>query len=149
MKEPFHDDYQSEKLDPLDGHGAVEFDWQQVSTLLDEAEPNEVERDYDALAIALKRILLWLIKGDLRQPHCELVIARRVIALAWSIDPAYFKATPSLSQVARHLGMSVQKLSRYTADVRRQFGIRNRLQAHAWNFNGLRRGRTRVGKNGR
>ena len=54
-----------------------------------------------------------------------------------------------LSRVAQRLGMSVQKLSRCTADVRRQFGIRNRLQAHAWNFNGLRRGRTRVGKNGR
>ena len=57
-------------------------------------------------------------------------VGRRFIALSWVLDPSLFPGTPSLHTLARRLHMDVSGLSRVAAAATKEFGIRNRAQAH-------------------
>jgi len=60
-------------------------------------------------------------------------IGRRAIALFWTLNPYYFEGV-SVTALANRLGLHKAILSAQAAEARRKFGIKNRGQAHAWNF---------------
>src|SRR5205809_7386353 len=60
-------------------------------------------------------------------------VGRRAIALFWTLNPDYFEGV-SLTALANRLGLHKAILSAQAAEARRKFGIKNRGQAHGWNF---------------
>ena len=60
-------------------------------------------------------------------------VGRRAIALFWTLNPDYFEGV-SLTTLANRLGLHKAILSAQAAEARRKFGIKNRGQAHGWNF---------------
>lgn len=129
----FHDGYRADQnqLDPL-APEVVDFDWAALEEGLDahQLQASEFER----LGDALHTLLDWIIPRNIAPATLEKVVARRAIALAWCISPAYFEGSPSLTRLAAEIGVNKVLLSRHTADVRRRFGVSNRSQAHGWNF---------------
>jgi hypothetical protein len=122
MKIDFIEDMQSEAIDMLDAR-TVEPD-------IYRDEP-EQESNHDASGAQLA-LLLWL-KAD----YCDNIsnqsaerIGRRVIAAMWVINPGLFDGTPSLTTLAKRIGMDHTGLSRLVAEVTRELGIKNRAQAH-------------------
>lgn len=92
-------------------------------------------RDYAALAEALNTVLQWLLKVNLKAREAHALIGRRVIALAWTLNPALFDRTPSLTQLARRLRLHPKRLWVLSADISRAFDTRNRGQArYGWNW---------------
>src|SRR2546429_9914372 len=61
-------------------------------------------------------------------------MGRRLLALAWTVTPDYYEEAPSLAQIAKDIGCTRAALSIHSAQARRQFGIRNRLAVHGWNY---------------
>lgn len=133
MRPQFHEDYLSPEQDTLDGKSA-EFDWDALYKLFGESQQELSAHDYDSLSFALKRILEWVLSIDLERPGFESIMARRVLALAWTMNPAYFEDSPSLSRIAERIGTHKASLSSYAASASRTFGVRNRGQVHGWNF---------------
>jgi hypothetical protein len=133
QKPTFHDDYRNPQQDPLNNQ-TTDFDWDRLYELLGEAEQEVEERDYDKLTFAIRRLLEFMLADDLRHPKAERNIVRRVVALAWTLNPGYFEGSPSLTEVAHMMGLNKVTLSEHTAEVRRVFGVRNRAQSHGWNF---------------
>src|SRR5690348_8399193 len=99
MKPSFNEEYENPNQAVLDSQNA-DFDWDRLYELLGEAEKEVEERDYDKLTFAIKRLLEFMLADDLRHPKAERNIARRVVALAWTLNPAYFEGSPSLTEVA-------------------------------------------------
>ncbi|PYJ63534.1 MAG: hypothetical protein DME24_01105 [Verrucomicrobia bacterium] len=98
------------------------------------AEPlSEAEREQ--FIIALKAVLNFA--GPKRfsggQDHFR-AMGRRLLALAWTVDPSLIEESPSLAQIAKAIGCTRATLSVHSAQARRQFGIRNRLSCHGWNY---------------
>src|SRR5947207_14399017 len=60
-------------------------------------------------------------------------VGRRAIALFWTLNPDYFEGV-SLTALANRLGLHKAILSAQAVEARRKFGIKNRGQAHGWNF---------------
>ncbi|MFM7103595.1 MAG: hypothetical protein ACKO3N_20810 [Verrucomicrobiota bacterium] len=87
------------------------------------------------LAEALRRLLSWLVNVRAVNPpeKAANLIGRRTLALLWVVDPRLITDSPSLSQLAGRLGVSKAVLSNSTSQVTREFGVRDRSQAHGWN----------------
>lgn len=124
----FIEDYQSDSESALDGQ-TYDFDWAGLEERLGEAAEELSERDYEGLVEAFNVILDWLLDGS---PMSER-IGRRVIALAWVLNPSRFDGE-SVTKIASRLGLSKATLSCETAAASKRFGIRNRGQAHGWNL---------------
>ena len=78
-----------------------------------------------------------------RKYTTERMIGRRFAAIAWVMNPGLFDGSPSATQLAKLLQVkSAPAFMAITGQVRREFGISNRAQAHAWN-----NGRKSVEKN--
>ncbi len=79
-------------------------------------------------------IIEWIIEGaDFTKLDADAHVGRRAIALFWTLNPDYFEGV-SLSALANRLGLHKAILSAQAAEARRKFGIKNRGQAHGWNF---------------
>lgn len=132
MKPEFLEDV-AHHLDPLDGR-ASEFDWNELIRSLGEDGDDLSDLDYEAMGIALRRLLQWLVTvGHAKPRKMAEMVGRRTLALAWVLDPGIIEGTPSLSSLARRIGTSKAVLSLSSAKVSKEFGISNRAQAHAWN----------------
>lgn len=133
MKPEFHDDYAGD-LDPLD-QTPIDFDWGLLEAAMGEIQPDLDEEHFAELAEALRRLLAWLVSIRVgHQPErAANLIGRRTLALLWVVDPRLITDSPSLSQLAARLGVSKAVLSNSTSQVTREFGVRNRSQAHGWN----------------
>jgi hypothetical protein len=133
MKPEFHEDFQNPHNDPLDSQQA-DFDWDAVCERLGEELNRE---DKEKLALALRRIFQWVldfeydIKASPLMP--DTLIGRRLVALAWVVNPDLFPGSPSLRRLSRHLGITAPIMAELTGEVCREFGIQNRAQDHAWN----------------
>jgi hypothetical protein len=125
--------YDAEHACALDGHGCEDFPFEEVYRRLGEARAECSKRDYDALTKALKSILTWMSDTDLQSPQALTGIGRRVLAFMWVLNPDYFEGQ-SLTKIAALIGLHKASLSPHAADASRNFDIRNRGQAHAWNF---------------
>jgi hypothetical protein len=142
----FRESYLNPEQDTLDGKSA-EFDWDALYELLGESQQELSAHDYDALSFAFKRVLEWVLSVDLGRPGFESVIARRALALAWTMNPAFFEDSPSLSKIAERIGTHKVSLSSYAASASRTFGVRNRGQRHGWNFKPANGGQRRAKAN--
>lgn len=152
----FHEDWQSDHIDPVDGH-ANTFDYEAIDEHLSAessstATPEEsTDFDFDAvdkalgsngdtideetmtrLTTALVLLVRWICDVSLRK-GADAVVGRRAIALAWVLRPEIFNGQ-SLSALAAQLGTKKMNLSRWTAEFSRVFHLRNRGQSHGWNY---------------
>lgn len=112
---------------------STDFDWETVYRNLGEGEDEIDPEAYVQLAKLLQRFLHWVLAVDLKNKNATLHIGRRFVALCWTLNPALFEGA-SLTQLAKQLGTHVPVLSAFTADASREFGVRNRSQAHGWNW---------------
>ncbi|MCL4176376.1 MAG: hypothetical protein KJ072_01320 [Verrucomicrobia bacterium] len=139
MKGDFHEGLQSAKRDPVD---AVDqnFDWERLYRhVLEDVEAGDMD---PRLADAVMGLLQMLVPHD----HAKITVPAvglRVIALAWVLNPGYFRGCPSLSKLARRCGISPSTLARYSGIYSRLIGWRNRAQRHAWNWQKVERARSR------
>ena len=118
----------------MDGH-PVGFDWAGLYERLGEAEADLSARDYAGLTTALSQLLDWVLRADLKGKHSLEIIARRALALAWTLSPAYIEGSPSLTRLANDLGVHKTAMSSHSAEAHRRFGVGNRAQVgHGWNF---------------
>jgi hypothetical protein len=129
VKPPFHEDYASPDVDPS-GHGVEEFPFEEVFERLDGPAPTRSPGD---LAEMVKALLGWSI--DIRFGHrtSHQLVASRVVAALWVVNPGAFEGR-SLRSVASSTGISFDQLVRATAAFSRRFGIRSHAQSHAWNY---------------
>ena len=121
-----------DRLDPLAATDQP-FDWGELESLLGETE---TLRDYERekLVHVFTVILQWAVQSsrgrvDLRK------IGRKLVALAWVINPASFDGSPAARELARRAGLHKSCFSIDCTDATRRFGIRNRPQRHGANFN--------------
>ena len=79
-------------------------------------------------------VIEWIIEGaDFTKLDADAHVGRRAIALFWTLNPDCFEGV-SLTALANRLGLHKAILSAQAAEARRKFGIKNRGQAHGWNF---------------
>lgn len=133
LKSDFHEDFESDKLDVLDGQHN-DFPWEELYARLDEAKRELSERDYEAMVIALRRILDFILATDLDRKDADALIGRRAIALGWTLSPALFIGSPSLRRLSKSIGVNNRNMSKLTAQASRKFGCRNRAQLHGHNW---------------
>ena len=131
MSIEYHESHPPPNAAPIDVR-TVEFDW--AAVFIELGEPDDEPEQFDALAFVLQRLLSWFADVDLARPGAEVFIARRVIALAWTVNPSLFTDSPSLASLARRLRINRVSLSEHAAAARRTFAIQNRAQAHIWNY---------------
>lgn len=127
MKPEFFEDYANPHAEPTEPHSA-DFDWDELEKRLGEHE-EPAERQYADLSRALKEILDWILDIDLGKDNADKIIGRRVIALAWVIDPSRFGGA-SVRKLSARLGFTAPVLSSITAEVSRKFRISNKFQSH-------------------
>ena len=99
------------------------------------------ESDYLKLVKALRAIFRFILSAERGTKGEKLgkLASRRLLALLWVIDPAFFSDSPSLSALAARVGVHKMSLSKHAAQVGKTFGVKNRFQhAHDW-----RKGKTK------
>jgi len=133
MNTEFLENYRNEHEDTLDAR-TYDFDWADLERRLGEAEEQLEDRDFAALGPALQSIIEWIIQGvDFSKLDVDAHVGRSAIALFWTLNPDYFEGV-SLTALANRLGLHKAILSAQAAEAPRKFGIKNRGQAHGWNF---------------
>lgn len=138
MKTDFKENFESDKLDPLDGKH-VDFDHGEIDRRLGWVEAvNAVgalsDADYERLGTVVGELVRFVIRERKAGKHTFEMIGRRFVGLAWSIRPDFFEGSPSLSELARRTKLGKVQLSMHAADARREFGVHNRAQSHGSNF---------------
>ena len=118
--------------DPIETE-TVEFDWQSLYLALGEPTTDGSEQYYAALGTALGEIVQFLIEGEPASRKYKEEVARRTISLAWVLRPGLFDGNPSLTKLAKALGLNAPAMSAHTVAVFRKFGIVNSAQSHGWN----------------
>lgn len=124
----------TDEAEPTEEHHC-DFDLDAVEAAFGEQGLSSTDRD--KLARALAFILDWLLKVDLSRHDALKSIGRRAVAMAWVLDPERFKCgnklqSPSLTSLARQLGMTAANLSPDAADFSRITSLSNRFQGHDW-----------------
>ncbi len=127
-KPGFDEAYVSPDLDPLDSHSA-DFDWGGLMQRLGEFDDREIDRGAEAFRV----LVTWLIAPGQRTRGTAKSIAQRTVVAGWVLSPALFEGSPSLTRLAKQMGIHKVILSRHAAAFSKRFGIRNRAQrAHDW-----------------
>jgi hypothetical protein len=133
VKEEFHEDLNSEQLDTLDGK-IEQFPYDDIdipaaARPVFEEKVRELEKFYaDREKGFVLRLMQFVI--DNKDTMSQQSTGRRFLALAWALDPSLFPGSPSLHALAKRLHMDVSGLSRVAAMATKEFGIKNRAQAH-------------------
>lgn len=123
------EDYRPEDTEPTAQDPSYDFDWDGLFKNLGEEQAEPF--DYSAMATVLKRIFDFVLDVDLSKRDAPRMIGRRVMMLAWVMDPKRFE-NASLRKLAESLGSSAAHLSAIAAGISRDTGISNRFQAHDW-----------------
>jgi hypothetical protein len=137
-KPAFYEEYVSPHQDPLSPTHA-DFDFDAVARSLGEIIPsdNDPEEASDItpeLVRAFKRIFEFCLNIDINKKVATELVGRRLMALAWVINPSLFEDSPSIRELNRRLGFQGSTMRMLTGEASRAFGIRNRAQGHAWNY---------------
>src|ERR1051326_116503 len=136
----FFDENQTHPHATSDYKPHSDFDWIGLSIALGEAQKKSGP-DFPKMADGLIILLQWAINGNGRgfaiktnRPDDPLAaLGRRVVALLWALNPAIFEGE-SLRGLENRLCLKRGSLSRFTADARRAFKLKNRAHGHGWNF---------------
>ncbi len=136
MKHGFYEGFISDDADPVDSV-SQDFDWKLLYARLNE-EACEAHLD-KRLADMVARLIEMLVadKGRRIRPDS---VGLRIIALAWVLNPGYFRDSPSLRRLANRCGVTAATLARLTGHYSRFLNWRNRGQRHAWNWEQRRDG---------
>jgi len=131
MKPEFHEDFSSDKLDPLAKPMQEDFNWNELYERL--GEPTDEPEIGNRHAEVVRALIDWLVGFDFRRPNAVAHAGLRLFALTWVTDPARFDGI-SGSELAETLGVARKAdFWELTGEVSKKFGIVNRCQAHAWN----------------
>jgi hypothetical protein len=131
MKPQFHEDYSTDKLDPL-YETTVDFDMAEVERRL--GETSDMGPDYDALGKIVRRLFKWATAVEIGKPNAEAMVGRRFLAMVWVTNPGLFEGSPSASKLAECLGIKRKAdFWELTGEASRVLGIVNRNQKHGWN----------------
>src|SRR5262245_23619970 len=110
---PFTEEFDNDEAEP--GHEAsYDFDWDGLFRSMGEPVVELEQKDYAAMGVALRAILDWVLKVDMAKPSAATFIGRRVIALAWVLDPERFKGA-SVRKLAKSLGVTPPVISKPAA----------------------------------
>jgi hypothetical protein len=120
MPTSYKDDWVNERM--------CDFNWQAV---LHDLESPTKSDGIPRMAIALSRLLDWLLTANLTRKNALRTIGLRTVALAWVIDPKRFEGA-SLHTLAKKFGFTAPVLSVKCADFARKFHIHNKYQNHDW-----------------
>lgn len=134
MKAAFVEDLDSEHQDPLDAKHS-DFDFAEIDRRLQGLPDAPTESDLQTAATALLELLRWCVVKDDGSLLGQKLTYRRAVAVLWCIRPDAFSETPSLARLAKRMRVNKVSLSVHSAAAHRKFGIRNRAQSHAANFN--------------
>ena len=108
-----------------------------VADCSNEKNPEQAKRRRTIAGFLVARIQVELGRAAASGQKVELAadahVGRGAIALFWTLNPDYFEGV-SLTALANRLGLHKAILSAEAAEARRKFGIKNRGQAHGWNF---------------
>ncbi len=118
---PPHSDF------PFESIFSAESDSEVVGALKDLDQPGLAK-----LNEAMRQILLWVLATPIRKGF-DKQVGRRMIALAWAVDPSIIEGSPSMRQLAKQMGLIGAVLSKSTSKATKRFGLSNRSQkAHDW-----------------
>lgn len=107
---------------------SVDFDYDEVDRAL-VGEPI-LEDARAETVLAMGRIFDWLLSPPTSGKFMT-VIAVRLIALAWVIDPERFGGA-SLRQLSESNKLGLAALSTAAAEASRRLGLANNFQKHDW-----------------
>ncbi|MBE7504298.1 MAG: hypothetical protein HS113_29215 [Verrucomicrobiales bacterium] len=107
--------------------GECDFDWDTVYQHLDGHCEGGCPKALTAFSMLLNAIM------DVSRLDRK-VIGLRVIALAWVLNPANVRGSPSLVRLARRCGVTRNYMAMLTGEMSRLARWRNRAQQHAWNW---------------
>ena len=143
-----NDQFDPDAVDPLDGHGHVEFDFDAIDKSLHPHLADIDERDVQASAAALRRILIWLTsvlknpraRGTRRSAILQSV-GHKTVALAWLVDPTIVSGQVSQRDIANSLGLNPTSMSKNVKAAADVFGITNRarIASKGWGRNKARK----------
>lgn len=106
-----------------------DFDWEELERRLGEVKTESGMEDLKPIGKAIHKLLAWVVSGQLRQGDAGARrVARRMIALAWVIDPELFGTQTSLADLARHLGIHKMLLSNHASEFSARFHVHNKQQ---------------------
>lgn len=132
----FVEEHNSDQVEPT-AKGCAQFDWDELERAFKETPLGDDEKHRLALAMAF--ILDWLLAVDLDRGHALKSIGKRVVAMAWVLDPQRFAKrngdeleSISLRSLAKQLGFSAPNISPTTAEFSRLTEIFNQFQDHDW-----------------
>jgi hypothetical protein len=121
-------------VDPIDGRGHIDPDWDAIDTAIDGIAPSDLQQLGDALRIILKALLA----NPRNHPFARMspVYAVRLIALGWVLMPDHFGSC-TLRDLARTLRIHHKVLEWHAQRATKTFGIMNRRQraAKGWGKN--------------
>jgi hypothetical protein len=114
------------------------FPYEQIDRNLG-AEPDPEPDDAEHMARlvqAIKAIFAFIIPPDIDARHAnqygrryDQIAGRRALMLAWVIDPGFIPGSPSLTKLAKKIGVTAPILSAMSTEASATFGgIRNRAQ---------------------
>jgi hypothetical protein len=130
----FNENIDGNKRDPLAPEAMHQFPYDEVAAALGEDVDMTRDEVREQVATALAGMLRFCLNTDLTNKKAEQIIGRRLVALAWVVNPGLFDGSPSLIKLSKRMGMqSIYKLAVLTGEASRHFKIQNRAQAHAWN----------------
>lgn len=137
-KTAFYEDWISPHQDPLAPTHA-DFDFDAVARNLGEPVeadnlPDEQCQITPELVRAFKHIFEFCLNIDINKSIATQLVGRRLMALAWVINPGLFEDSPSIRELNKRLGFQGSTMRMLTGEASRAFGIRNRAQGHAWNY---------------
>ncbi len=113
-----------------------EFNWAEVYERFGEMSEAQEQDLHSRLRILLAWGVVPSHSGRLGQYDSgrDKRLGRRFAAMAWVVCPELFGDKPSMTSVAKSLGMHKAVFSELTAEFSRQFGVRNKAQrGHGWN----------------
>jgi hypothetical protein len=142
---PLDEDFENASPDPLHEPGKhTNFDWEGLFHSIGEDGPDmEAAFRLEVMAVAAKamrELLRWQVEpyssplGGKGRKGMLGTIARRVLALAWALDPTIMQGAPSLRRMAKYLKCDMMAIGKHSSSARRKFWTRNRSASHAWNF---------------
>ncbi len=123
MREEFHEDFASDKLDPLNGdvgHSPTDFDWNGMFERLGELENPLSERDYASMAQVLRLVFRWCLDHP-TQPDSVALIGQRLLALVQVSSPGLLSG--SQRDLALRFGVQRKVMQRQIGYARNDFGL--------------------------